>query len=449
MNRKTLTAVAAFAILGLAAFFALHQPEKGEGAKERARPLAPIDPKALDTIVITKGGATTTLVKEGAAYKVTAPVNYKADDALAKRAFDEVGALQLGAIVTENKAKQAEDDVDDAKGIHLVAKADKGTRVLADVIVGKASQAGSMVRLPGQDQIWLAGAGLKPAVEHSLDDWRDKTITSFPADDAEMITVKTKEGGGAVLKKTKTKVENADKWELVSSIPKVDRYDATVPGAMVQALADWKTNSFSDAGPAETGLDAPRLTVTVALKNGKNVSVLFGNPKGAEDVYVKSADTPQVFLVKKYNAERVAKRPLDFNDKQLADVGEADLAEVAVTHGADSYTLVHKGTTWTATKPPKLELDPGRTPSIGGAFKDWKAASFADDPSPAATGLAKPQAVITIKTQKKDSTTFKVGDETKDKQNVYLASSKSPHVYVVPKWSTDRLLIKLADLKKK
>ena len=68
MNRKTLTAVAAFAILGLAAFFALHQPEKGEGAKERARPLAPIDPKALDTIVITKGGATTTLVKEGAAY---------------------------------------------------------------------------------------------------------------------------------------------------------------------------------------------------------------------------------------------------------------------------------------------------------------------------------------------------------------------------------------------
>ena len=54
-----------------------------------------------------------------------------------------------------------------------------------------------------------------------------------------------------------------------------------------------------------------------------------------------------------------------------------------------------------------------------------------------------------MKSSKGETTTFKVGDVAKDKQSVYLQSSKSPDVYLVPKWSTDRLLVKLDDLKKK
>ncbi len=448
MNRKTLYAFAAFAALGIIAFVALRQPEKGEGTAERQRPLPKMDANALDTLVVTRNGTTTTISKDGTKYTVTTSGVFPADDVVAKAAFDAVGKLELGDLVTENKAKQAEFDIDAAKGVHLVAEGAKGTKVLADVIVGRTTGTGTMVRLDGQDQIWQAAAGLRMALDKAPADWRDKSITTFTATDAEMVTVKTKDGGVAIAKRGSGKVGADDKWDLVTSVPKIDNVDNSVPAGIVEALATWKTNDFSDAKPAETGLDAPRLTVTVALKGGKNVTVLLGNKKGDDEIYVKTADAPQVFLVKKFNAERVDKRPLDFKDRTLSDISEADLTEVAVSHGADSYTLVHEGTAWKATKPAKLVLDPSKTPSIGGAFKSWKAASYSEETAPAVTGLAKPQATITVKT-KGQTTTFKVGNETKDKQNVYLTSSKSPDIYLAPKWSTDRLLQKIDDLKKK
>jgi hypothetical protein len=457
MNRKTLIAIAACAALGIVAAVALRQPEKGEGTGDRQRPLAKIDPAALDTLTVTRAGATTTLVKDGAKYKVTAPVAAAADDVAAKAAFDAVAKLELGDLVSENKTKHAEFEVDDVKAVHVVAKSAKGGgaggAVLADLLVGKSTGSGTMVRLAGQDQVWLADAGLRPTLDKSPTDWRDKSITTFAADDAQIVTVKAKDGGVAIAKKagkTSAGAGTEDKWDLVTSVPQIDKIDNSIPSGIVSTLSAFKTNDFADgAAPATTGLDAPALTVTVTLKGGKNVTVLIGNKKGDDDFYVKAGDAPQVFLVKKYLLDRVDKRPIEFKDKQLCNVPEADLTEVAVTHGADSYTLTHAGTAWKATKPAGLALDPAKTPSIGGAFNDWKAAGFAEDATPATTGLGKPRATLTAKSKKGAVCAFKVGDDTKDKQNVYVQAPKGGDVLLAPKWSIDRLLVKVDDIKKK
>jgi hypothetical protein len=448
MNRKTLTALAAFAILGLIALFALRQPEKGESSVDRQRPLAKIDPTALKAISVTRTLVKTTIERDGGKYKVTAPVASAADELNAKAAFDALEKLELGNLVTEKKDKQAEFEVNDANALHVVAQGAGGAE-LAYLLVGKAVGGGTMVRLKGSDQVWQAVGPLRSVFDKSAAEWRDRTVTTFSTADAETVTVKAKDGV-AVVKKSGKGAGGEDKWELVSSEPKVEKLDNAVPNGIVNALSSFKTDDFGDKETlASTGLDAPALTVTVGLKGGKNVTVLIGNQKGTEAHFVKTADAHQIYVVKNFSSDRFNKRPIDFKDKTLADVGEADLKEVAVTHGADSYTLVHDGTKWKATKPPKFELDPGRTPSIGGAFKDWKANGFAEGTTPATTGLAKPKATIVMKSNKGETITFKVGDDAKDKQNVYLASSKSPDVYLAPKWSTDRLLVKLDDLKKK
>ena len=240
MNRKTLTAVVAFAALGIIAAVALRQPEKGEGAGEKDRPLPKMDADALDTIVVTRNGRTTTITKDGDKYQVTSPGNFLADAATAKSAFEAVGKLELGDLVTENKAKQAEFDIDDAKGVHLVAEGAKGTKVLADVIVGKTTGTGTMVRLAGKDQIWQADPGLRMALDRDPSDWRDKAITTFAADDAQMLTVKTKDGGVAIAKKGSGKVGNDDQWDLVTSVPKIsppDKVDNSVPAGIVTTLS--------------------------------------------------------------------------------------------------------------------------------------------------------------------------------------------------------------------
>src|SRR4029077_19075653 len=113
-------------------------------------------------------------------------------------------------------------------------------------------------------------------------------------------------------------------------------------------------NDFADnVKPAEIGLDPAALTITVSLKGGKTSTLLIGDKKGEDDFYAKLPESPQVFLVKKYNIERIAKRPVEFRDKTLCDIASKDLGEIPVSNGDKSYTLAKSGSDWKASKPAK------------------------------------------------------------------------------------------------
>jgi hypothetical protein len=447
MNRKTLLALAMFAGLGLLTVVALTRPEKGERPSDRARPVPRLNVADIETIEVTKAGATSVVKNEGGKYKVVSPVPYPAEDAVAKAAFEGLGKMDVSDLVTEQKAKQAEFEVDDKSGIHVVAKG-KGGKVLADLTVGKSTGPGTMVRPAGKDEVWQASGISRYLFDKSPADWRDKSITTFTQGDAERIEVMTKDGSKAILKKSGAKTGAEDKWEVVESSPKIDKLDNSIPTGITSALSTWKANDFADnAQPAAIGLDPPVLTVTVGLKSGKNVTTQIGNKKADDEYYVKTTDSPQVYVVKKYNADRVLKRPIEFRDKTLCDIPDTDVSEIAVSHGDNSFTIAKSGAEWKASKPAKLDVDPAKV-TFAAAFKEWKAQSFAEDATAKTNGLAKPQATIVAKGKGGATCSVKVGDETKDKLNYYVMSSKSPDVYLAPKWNVDRVLVKVDDLKK-
>jgi len=332
----------------------------------------------------------------------------------------------------------------DDKGLKVAIK--KGEQVLGELLVGKGVGGNTLVRVPGKNEIWQGLGSFKYNFDRDTTGWRDKTITKFDQAEAEKIDLVGPGGSKAVVKKG-----TGDQWTVQESTVKVEKVDGSVPSGIVSALSSWITNEFAeDAKPDVTGLDKPKNTVTVELKGGKKVTVLIGNKKGAEDTYVKTADSPQVYLVKRYNVERVDKHPIDLRDKTLCDISDADLGEVAVTHDKDSYTLEKdaKKNEWKVAKPSGVTLDPSKVTPIASAFKDWKGAGFAEDQSPKANGLGKPVAVITAKSKdKKKSCTLKIGDESSDKTNRFVAVGSD--VLVAPKWSIDRVLVKVEDLKKK
>jgi uncharacterized protein DUF4340 len=454
MNKKTLIAGGAFVALAIIALVTLRQPEKGERPSDHPRPIPTLSPVEITTLDVTKGGVTTTIKNEGGIYKVTAPVSYPADQASAKSAFEALGKMDITDLVTQQEAKQAEFEVDDKSGVRLVAKHEG--KVLADLIVGKGVGAGTMVRPSGTNDVWQATGITKFAFDKGPTDWRDKSITTFQTAEVEKLDVAGKDGAKISLKKTGSKEGSEDKWDVVSSSVKIEKLDNSVPNGIAAALANWKANDFADGATlAVAGLEAPALTVTVGLRGGKSVTALIGTQKGEKaggDTYVKKADAPQIFLVKKFNLDRVAKRAMDFRDKTLCDLAAADLTEISVASGDKSFTLVKNGNDWKATKPPKLELDATKVTPIAGAFKDWKATGFADDQSLKSNGLAKPKAVISAKGKGQKSSApaclVRVGDETGDKVSYFVSSAKSPDVYLAPKWAVDRILVKPDDLKK-
>jgi hypothetical protein len=446
MNRKNLTALLILGVLTLIAVVVLRQPEKGQRVGERPRPIPKLAAGSFDGLAVTKGGSTTTLKKEGDKYKVVSPVQFPADENVAKQAFEAIEKLEFGDIVSDQKAKHAEFEVDDAKGVKVAVK--KGDQVVTDFIIGKSVGGNTLVRLPGKDETWTGLGSFRYNFDRDATNWRDKTITKFTQSDVEKIEVKGKGGARVVVKN-----DGGDKWSVVESTLRIAKLDNTVPVGIASALASFVTNEFADeAKPAETGLADPATTVTVSVKGGKTETVLIGKKKGEDDYYVKTAAAPQVFLVKRYNVDRVDKRPIDFRDKSVCDIVDTDLTDVTVTHGKDSYAIARdsKGKDWKATKPAGLVVDPAKVTPIAGAFKEWKASGFALDQDPKANGLAKPGAVITAHGKSKSSTCIlKIGDETKDKVNYAAQSGSTPDVYLLAKWATDRILVKVDDLKKK
>ncbi|HLK88860.1 MAG TPA: DUF4340 domain-containing protein [Polyangia bacterium] len=446
MNRKTLIALGAFVVLGLIAIVALRQPEKGERAGDHPRPLPALSPPQITTLEVTKGGVTTTLKNEGGVYKVTAPVNYPADSGNAKSAFEGLGKIDVTDLVTSQPDKQAEFEVDDKTCVRLVAKHDG--QVLADFVVGKSMGSGTMVRLSGSNDVWRASGISKFTYDKGPVEWRDKSITTFTAGDAEKLDiVDGKDGAKISLKKTGTKQGSEDKWEVTDSSVKIDKLDNSVPNGIVSALSAWKANDFADGMTAnQAALDARALNITVGLKGGQSVAVRVGGKQG-DDTYVKKTDAPQMFLVKKFNLDRVAKRPVEFRDKTLCDIAADDLGEISVSAGDKSFTLTKSGSDWKATKP-KLDLDGSKATPIAGAFKDLKAASYAEDQSLKDNGLAKPKVITAKSKDGKQSCLVHVGDESKDKVNYVVTKGKETDVLLAPKWALDRILVKPDDLKK-
>lgn len=447
MNKKTLIALGAFVVLGIIAIVALRAPEKGERASDRARPVPALDVAQITTVDVTKGGVTSTLKKEGEVYRVTAPVAYAADSSSAKAVWEGLGKMDVSDLVTDQAAKQSEFQVDDKDGIHVIVKHD--AQVLADLIVGKSVGAGTMVRLPGKNEIWQASGITRYTFDKPAADWRDKSISTFTVADVEKLDVATKGGAKLSLKKAGTKEGNEDKWQVVDSTVKIDKLDNATANGVVSALAAWKANDFADGiKPADAGLEPAAMTITVGLKDKQTVTVLLGNKKGDDETYAKKSDAPQVFLVKKYNLERVEKAPIEFRDKTLCNIEAADLTEVSVAAADKSYALVKSGADWKATKP-KMDVDGSKVTPITNAFKEWKATAFAEDQSAKNNGLAKPK-VITAKSKDKGAPVcqVKVGDESKDKLSYFVVTGKSNDVLLAPKWSVDRILVKPDDLKK-
>ena len=450
MNRKTLIAGLVFAGLILATVLLLRSPEKGNRPAEGgSRPIAKLSPDGFDTLEVTKGKATTIIKKEGDAYKIVKPMAYPADKDAAKLAFEGLTKVDFGNIVSDQKSRQSEFELGD-DGLRVTVK--KGETVLADLRVGKTTNQMTMVRVEGKNEVWSTSGIFKYQFDKDTTAWRDKSIISFDEKDAEKLQLATKSGAKIVLSKPAPRDAGpASEWQVVESSVKVEPFDKTVASGVASQLATWKANDFADgAKPEDTGLGSPELTVTVTLKGGKQQTALIGNKKGAEDWYVKSAESSQVFLVKKFGLDRINKRPIEFRDKTLCNLKSDELTEVAVTRDKDAFTLAKQGSAWKATKPAAFTADDSKVSTIAGAFSEWKGQGFAEDNSPKATGLAKPSATIAAKSSVKGhGCMLKVGSETSDKGNYYVQAGSQPDIFIVPKWSVDRILVKLDDLKKK
>lgn len=224
---------------------------------------------------------------------------YRANDDMIQKLLFVVAEKANGEIVSRKKEKQTFYGVDEAQAIRVVITAgDEGVTPLAEFFVGNAGSVvgTTYVRLYNSEEVFLVDVDLASMVNRSRDDFRDKTILEFPAEQVleillsspqskESLSLKREEGGFR-LEGEKQGVEGTNQDRVTR---------------LLQTLSHLSATGFATGRSLEEyGFSPERFRASLRLSDGKSHSLFFGKSSEGK-VFVKRDDvvsgTNEVFTI--------------------------------------------------------------------------------------------------------------------------------------------------------
>jgi hypothetical protein len=253
----------------------------------REKSVLKFDREKVDAIDVTANGKTLTVAKEGSDWKITKPVQTKADFGSVEGLVGRLQSVQMKSIVADNPPpadlKKYGLDKPEAT-VNLSAGSARATLLVG----GKAADNTVYARDASRPAVVTVESALLDDLKKGADDYRRKDIFEFRPFNANRIEM-TRNGQTIVLERVKGQGENApDTWRRVS--PSAKDVEREKSDSLLSKLSNIRASSFVDS-TAKTGLDKPALTVSVKFDDGKKEEkVTFG--QAGSDVYVSRPGEP-------------------------------------------------------------------------------------------------------------------------------------------------------------
>jgi hypothetical protein len=269
--------------------------------------------KGASWVVVTKAmassAAASPVAKLGAQSQAEPAKNddYPVDSAAMQAAIEKLKSLKKDDLISQNPQKQAELEVDSAKGIFVEIRNEKGKSV-GELYLGKngASWDQNFVRAKGSNDVYLAGGSVRPAFADKKH-WKDKTIVKFDKSFVKKLQIARKDSGTVELVRTTpspTDTSIKEGWQIVG-LEKVkakkDKVEDLLNTMSKLVAADFETDTAISAD--SMGFSKPELVVSATLQNGETKTVIMGKKKTpANQYWTKTPDNTRViFLAYEYN----------------------------------------------------------------------------------------------------------------------------------------------------
>jgi hypothetical protein len=247
----------------------------------REKNVLKFDREKVDGLDVTAGSKTLAVAKDGGEWKITRPVQTRADFGSVEGLVGRLQSVQMKSMVTENAApadlKKYGLDKPEAT-VNLNAGSARATLLVG----GKAADNTVYARDASKQAVVTVESALLDDLKKGADDYRRKDIFEFRPFNANRIEM-TRNGQTVVLERVKGKGENAaDTWRRVS--PTAADVDREKTDSLLSKLSNIRAASFVES-TAKTGLDKPALAVTVKFDDSKKEEkVTFG--QAGNDVFV-------------------------------------------------------------------------------------------------------------------------------------------------------------------
>ena len=252
----------------------------------RDKGLLKFDREKVDGIDVSAGGKTIAIAKDGGDWKLTKPVQTKADFGSVEGLVGRLQTAQMKSIAADQASpadlKKYGLDKPEAT-VNLNIGSSRATLLLG----GKASDNTVYARDASKPAVVTVDSSLVDDLKKDADSYRRKDLFEFRPFNATHIEM-SRNGQTIVLDRVKGQNDKPDTWKRVS--PAAADVDKEKMDGLLSKLSNMRASSFVDS-TAKTGLDKPALTITVKFDDGKKEEkVAFG--QSGSDVFAARPGEP-------------------------------------------------------------------------------------------------------------------------------------------------------------
>jgi hypothetical protein len=251
-----------------------------------------IVPRAkVQSVQIANGPRTIVLTKKDDAWRLSAPLDARADFSAAEAILGRIESALVKSIVSEQAAAA---DLKawglDEPQVRLTIQLEGSTTVLE--FGDDAESGGVYAREAAKPSVVTVDKSLVDELKKSPEDYRQREVFSFRAFNATRAEF-TWSGKSIVMERVEAAGDTPEKWKRVS--PTAGDLDRGQVDGLLNGLSDMRATAFKDS-QAGTGIDAPALTVAVTFEQGKkNDRATFG--KVGDQVHAARPGDPGVAVV--------------------------------------------------------------------------------------------------------------------------------------------------------
>lgn len=239
----------------------------------RDKTVLAFDRDKIDHVTLKDGKRTIVLAKEGADWKLTSPVEARADFSTIEGLVGRINTAQMKAITSTDATDLKQYGLDDPAATITIASGS----ATASLAIGKKAGDGIVyAKDASRPLVFTIDTAISDDVAKSADDFRQKDLFDARSFNTTRIEV-TRNG------QTRAFERSGDKWKQVA--PAAKDVDSDKVEALMTALTNVRATGFADKSSA-TGLDKPEVGVTVKYENGqKTEHVDFG--RHGSDAYAQ------------------------------------------------------------------------------------------------------------------------------------------------------------------
>src|SRR3954466_3964566 len=412
--KSTIALVVVLAGLGAYIYFVVAKmPEGGApaaDAKKQEKVFATVQADKIDEVkVSTAAGDTTTLKKDGTAWKITQPAEMAASESEVSQLTSALGQAEIVRVIDENPTNLNDYGLSNPRvEVDFKAAGDKDYRKL---YIGEKTPTGGdfFARRNDDKKVFLIASTNDTSFNRTTFDFRDKTLIKFEREKVDGVEIAA---GGKTLAIAKAGGE----WRLSKPVQTSADFGAVEGLVGRLQTVQMKSIAADNATPADLkkyGLDKPEATVNLSLGSAR-ATLLFGAKAADNTVYARDASKPSVTTVERALLDDMKKSADEYRRKDVFEFRPFNATRVEVTRNGQTTAFERtKGQgenapdKWKRIAPTAGDLDKEKSDALLSKLSNIRAASFAD--STAKTGLDKPAMTIVVKFddgKKEDRATF-------------------------------------------